>query len=256
MGLPDGRMLGLDLFSGIGGISIALSPWVRPIAYCEVDRFAQSVLLSRMDDGTLPFAPIWDDITTLHGDMFDLPIDIVYGGFPCQNISMAGTGAGLDGERSRLFFEVVRLANELKPRFLFLENVPAIRTRGLQRVIKELSLAGYDCRWGMLSAGSLGASHQRQRWFCLAHTSGSRLERIHQTERDIDLQHPGERSVQHQVERFKDLEEWKTEPRIPRVAHGLQDGSDRIKCLGNAVVPKQVREAFIRLSGLHELTHD
>lgn len=114
---------GLDLFSGIGGITIGLSEWVRPVAYCEIDPYCQSVLISRMLEGTLPTAPIWDDVKTLQGA--DLPeIDIICGGFPCQDISVAGHGKGLEGERSGLFFEIVRLAKEVKPTFLFLENVP------------------------------------------------------------------------------------------------------------------------------------
>src|SRR5690606_10421534 len=127
---------GLDLFSGIGGLTLALAPWVRPVAYCENDRYATAVLLSRMRTGDLPCAPIWDDVRTLRGDM--LPsVDIIYGGFPCQDISCAGRGAGLAGGRSGLFFEIARLARELRPRFVFLENVPAITTRGLGDVLGE-----------------------------------------------------------------------------------------------------------------------
>jgi len=84
---------GLDLFSGIGGITLALSEWVRPIAYCEIDRYCQGVLLSRMRSGDISTAPIWDDVRTLKGEM--LPkVDIIYGGFPCQDISTAGHGKG------------------------------------------------------------------------------------------------------------------------------------------------------------------
>ena len=124
---------GLDLFSGIGGISIALSPWVRTIAYCEQDRYAQSVLLSRMSEGKLHRAPIWDDVQTLTGEMLPT-IDIIFGGFPCQDISVAGRGEGLGGERSGLFYEIIRLTKETRTPFVFLENVPAIRTRGLREV--------------------------------------------------------------------------------------------------------------------------
>src|SRR3954464_11360982 len=104
---------GLDLFSGIGGISLALSEWVRTVAYCDRDRFAQSVLLQRIYEGRLDCAPIWDDVQTLRGEMLP-PIDIITGGFPCQDISCAGNGVGLGGSRSGLFFEIMRLAEEIK----------------------------------------------------------------------------------------------------------------------------------------------
>jgi len=89
---------GLDLFSGIGGISLALDPWVRTVAYCERDRYAQAVLLSRMRAAQLCAAPIWDDVRTLRFELLP-PIDIITGGFPCQDISVAGAGAGLEGGR-------------------------------------------------------------------------------------------------------------------------------------------------------------
>lgn len=162
-------MNGLDLFSGIGGLSIALSDWVRPIAYCEIDPYCQSVLLSRMFKGELPRSPIWDDITTFPASDFTSSVDIIYGGFPCQDISVAGRGKGLEGERSGLFFEIVRLAKEIKPKFLFLENVPRITSLGGYEVIRSLTEMGYDCRWCVISAASIGALHRRERWFLLAH---------------------------------------------------------------------------------------
>lgn len=161
-------MNGLDLFSGIGGLALALEPWVRPIAYCENDRYAQAVLLSRMSKGDLSVAPIWDDVRTLTGDYIPETIDIVSGGFPCQDISSAGRGEGLEGKRSGLFFELMRIVEEVSPAFVFLENVPAIRTRGLAKVIGTLSDLRYDCRWTRVSAAEVGAPHLRERWFLLA----------------------------------------------------------------------------------------
>src|SRR5580693_6905745 len=99
-------MNGLSLFSGIGGIDKALEGYVEPILYCENDRYAQGVLLSRMATGDLPLAPIWDDVTTLCGDDLPAKPEIIYGGFPCQDISVAGRGIGLAGKRSGLFFEI------------------------------------------------------------------------------------------------------------------------------------------------------
>jgi len=166
-------IFGLDLFSGIGGITTALKNWVIPVAYCESDSYAQSVLLSRMSERSLPVAPIWSDVKTLKGG--DLPkVEIIYGGFPCQDISVANTsGKGLDGKRSGLFGEIVRLTEEIKPTFVFLENVPNIRTRGLETVLKEFTALGYDCRWTIVSASAVGANHKRDRWFFLAHSRRS-----------------------------------------------------------------------------------
>lgn len=127
---------GLDLFSGIGGISKGLEDYVKPLAYCEIDPFCQAVLLSRMATGDITAARIWDDIRTL-----SVPpnlrehIDIIYGGFPCQDISCAGLRKGLVGERSGLFFEILRLSQEVKPAFIFLENVPGICSLGGQQVV-------------------------------------------------------------------------------------------------------------------------
>jgi DNA (cytosine-5)-methyltransferase 1 len=128
-----------------------------------------------MRSGEIDTAPIWDDVTTLRGEM--LPqIDIISGGFPCQDLSIANTnGKGLEGKRSGLFFEVVRLIKECKPKFVFLENVPAIRTRGGEIVVKELASLGYDCRWTTLSASAVGAPHKRDRWFLVAHSKCARL---------------------------------------------------------------------------------
>jgi len=165
-------MNGLDLFSGIGGITKALEGYVRPVAYCENDRYAQAVLLSRMASGDIPLAPIWDDVRTLQKISLAEGIDIIYGGFPCQDISQAGRGAGLAGKRSGLFYEIARLIGEIRPRFVFLENVPAIRLRGGNVVVGELARLGYDCRWAPLSAADVGANHERERWWLLAHDNG------------------------------------------------------------------------------------
>ena len=286
-------MNGLDLFSGIGGISIALKPWVRTVVYCERDRYAQSVLLSRMASNDIDRAPIWDDVTSLRGAM--LPkIDIIFGGFPCQDISQAGRGIGLEGKRSGLFYEIVRLTTEIKPAFVFLENVPAIRTRGLRQVVGAFAEMGYDCRWTCLSAAALGAPHKRERWFLLAYSdSNSRWNESRRRSRQNwentpkpsnngkkesmedsigngwNKDGPWESSSSGKVgdttgerlsnrtkesmgqsraeQEFERSDWWSVEPNVGRVANGVSFRVDRLKCLGNAVVPKQAREAFMRL---------
>jgi DNA (cytosine-5)-methyltransferase 1 len=274
-------MNGLDLFSGIGGIGLALEPWVRTVAYCEREPYAQGVLLSRMQSGEIDRAPIWDDVTTLRADM--LPrIDIIFGGFPCQDLSVAGRGKGLAGERSGLFFEIARLIRECQPRFVFLENVPAIRTRGGERVVKELASLGYDCRWTTLSAASVGAPHKRERWFLLAHANGNTIrteqeQRRQQgktvfgydgseefmahapSERIQGLRSSGEQEPGSHGEEGLPLRQgerpiqsdWSVEPDVLRVVNGLPNRAHRIKCLGNSVVPLQVREAFKKLAGIN-----
>lgn len=285
---------GLDLFSGIGGITIALKEWVIPVAYCENERYAIGVLLSRMQEGKLPFAPIWDDVRTLKGARFHGLVDIVYGGFPCQDISVAGTGKGLAGERSGLFYEIVRLIDEIRPKFIFLENVPAIRTRGADKVIGELARLRYDARWITLSASDVGANHKRKRWWLLAHTMRGQQWRNEWESKveayalanslgdgrgEIWTREPsasGEAMADAQGvgcdQRPTDSREnekevgrervnlgsngtaggswWSVEPNVGRVVNGLPRRVDRIKCLGNAVVPAQAKEAFKRLTGV------
>jgi DNA (cytosine-5)-methyltransferase 1 len=276
---------GLDLFSGIGGMSIALQEWVRPIAYCEIDRYCQGVLISRIFDRTIRNAPIWDDIKTFQGNF--LPsIDIVYGGFPCQDISVAGRGKGLAGERSILYREILRLAEEIKPTFLFLENVPAICSRMGVQVVREITEMGYDCRWCVISAASVGARHKRDRWFLLAHTlnngqftsetresirlcNASRRDKLSENCGEIerasslpsDVANPRfqcERCLQGSREEdrssFHDprcCRFWETEPDVGRVADGIPQRTHRIRALGNAVVSQQAKEAFKILMGLN-----
>lgn len=237
---------GLDLFSGIGGISQALAPWVRTIAYCERERYAQAVLLSRMERGEIETAPIWDDVTTLTAE--HLPrIDFISGGFPCQDLSVAGLRAGLAGKRSGLFFEIIRLTRELQPRFVFLENVAGIFAGDtLGTVGGALASVGYDCRWGVLSAYDVGAPHIRERWFALAHakkndgSNGRKAKRrnIPKKNRKIGSSEFGGRIG------------WAAEPGVCRVDDGLPNHRYRLECLGNGVVPQQVEEAFKRLAGL------
>jgi DNA (cytosine-5)-methyltransferase 1 len=326
-----GRINGISLFSGIGGIDLALREWVRPIAYCEIDPYCQGVLLSRIFSGDLPEAPIWENIKTLCLQSFDSTIDILYGGFPCQDISVAGLGKGLEGERSGLFFEIVRLAKEIKPTFLFLENVPAITTRGGLEVVRTIAEMGYDCRWCVISAASVGALHKRERWFLLAYAkhngssasprggsvgtislSGEQYEQTEsfgkveragglsshvaytnrkgcnkeQRRQPIGLQEENAKSTNSDPENgcdtmcksgeqayqgteseqeeegarrrssgeywpFESREHWKeTVSSMGKCTDGLSNLVDRLRSLGNAVVPQQTKEAFEILMGL------
>lgn len=242
---------GLDLFSGIGGLTLALQEWVSPIAYCEIEPYAQGVLASRMSEGKLPIAPIWDDVRTLSASILPIKPDIIYGGFPCQDISVAGRGKGLAGERSGLYFEISRLIEECQPRFVFLENVPAIRTRGLDVVIKDLADQGYDLRWTDLSAAEVGANHKRNRWWLLAYRNrGDRraLQRGGVQSQISTTERSGSSVIRQDI--LKHNNWWAVEPAMGRVVNGLPFRVDRIKGLGNAVVPIQAKEAFKILMGI------
>lgn len=258
---------GLDLFSGIGGLTLALQEWARPVAYVENDHFTQAVLVARMRDKQLPTAPIWDDVTTLHAS--SLPtIDIIYGGFPCQDISTANrNGQGLEGKRSGLFGEIVRLASETGAKYIFLENVAAIRTRGLDTVAEQLTTIGYDMRWCTLSAREVGACHQRSRWWCLARRRdvNGNPARILSTSRKVQ----GVRTKSAELEDLPGVDSaivqrnpqerpphcWGEHQ--PRVRGGIDDvpnRMDRLKALGNSVVPLCAKVAFeILLTGAAQI---
>ena len=267
---------GLDLFSGYGGLTLALSDWVKPVAFCEIDPYCRYILLSRMEDKKLPLVRIHDDIRNLDGKQYKGEVDIVYGGFPCQDISSAGTGKGLEGKRSGLFFELCRVVNEVKPTFVFLENVRAIRTRGLLTVVTALTDLRYDCRWTSISASEVGAPHIRERWFLLAYSNDKRGQHEHGRRRgkeywEVQTQSRtyGKTSMGNTIssrgEAFRkrkvgenqkdnstdDTSWWESEPSVGRVVDGCPFRVDRIKSLGNGVVPQQAKEAFKRLMGIN-----
>lgn len=234
---------GLDLFSGIGGIALALSQWVKPIAYCEIDRYAQGVLLSRMRAGQLPIAPIWDDVRTLSRKNVLGQVDIIYGGFPCQDISAAGLGIGLGGERSGLFQHIARLVGETNPRFVFLENVPAIRTRGLNCVAQTFTELGYDCRWTIVSAAEVGHPKiEGKRWFMLAKAQVNGLERL-------ELQKVPRAAPAEATNFSLEAPRWLSDCPGLRMDDELPRPVDEIRALGNGVDWFQAQVAFKRLMG-------
>ena len=158
----------LDTFAGIGGFSYAATKLVggyRTTQFIEIDPFCQKILKKHF-----PFIPIHDDIRTFTA----IPgqYDVICGGFPCQSISVAGNRAGITEEsRSGIFYELMRVIRMVRPRFVVLENVAAILNNGLDIVLGELSQAGYDAEWSVISASSLGACHRRSRWWCVAYTN-------------------------------------------------------------------------------------
>lgn len=160
----------LALFAGAGGGILGghLLGW-RTVCAVEWDAYAASVLVARQNDGCLPPFPIWDDVQTFDGKTWRGRVDVVSGGFPCQDISAAGKGAGIDGERSGMWAHMARIIGEVRPRFVFVENSPMLTSRGLGRVLGDLAALGYDARWGVLGAVDAGAPHKRERIWIVAH---------------------------------------------------------------------------------------
>jgi len=154
----------LALFAGSGGGILGghLLGW-RTVAAVEIEDYPRRVLLQRQADGLLPRFPIWDDICTFDGHPWRGKVDVISGGFPCQDISAAGKGDGLDGERSGLWTHMARVVSEVRPPFVFVENSPMLTTRGGTRVIADLTQMGYDTRWTVMGAADIGAPHQRDR---------------------------------------------------------------------------------------------
>jgi len=244
----------LDLFSGIGGFSLGLErAGMRTQAFCEIDPFAQCVLHKHW-----PHTPIYPDVSALTGEQLHqdgLQIDVICGGFPCQDISIAGRQAGLDGERSGLWVHLVRLIKEVQPRYAIIENVRALLSGPgrtgvwFRKFLSALASIGYDAEWFCIPASALGADHQRNRVWIVTYPCEERLPG-----RGVAGIHPPPVSpagprlrvesaicATHALSR----DYWSYEPILGGRLHGVPNRVDRIKALGNAVVP-QVAEALGR----------
>ena len=219
----------LDLFSGIGGFSLGLErAGFHTVALCDNNAFCRRILQRHW-----PAVPCYDDIRTLsarqlRSDAVPMP-GLVCGGFPCQDISTAGPGAGLDGERSGLWRHLLRLVQECSPAWVVAENVPALRVRGADCLLAGLEAQGYTCWPVVVGAAHAGAPHRRQRAFILANSEGAGLEgRLARPSSAPPGVFPAGRCG------------WPPEPGLGRVADGLSPRMDRrarLTALGNAVVP-------------------
>ena len=163
----------LALFAGAGGGILGghLLGW-RTVCAVEWEEYPASVLCARQNDGLLPPFPIWDDVQSFRGEPWRGIVDVISGGFPCQDISAAGRGVGIDGERSGMWGEMARIIHEVRPRYVFVENSPMLTSRGLGRVLGDLASMGFDARWGVLGAADIGANHQRDRIWIVAKWRG------------------------------------------------------------------------------------
>lgn len=253
----------LALFAGAGGgILGGILSGFRTVCAVEIEPYCRQVLLARQRDGILPKFPIWDDVRTFSGTPWNGHIDVITGGFPCQDISSAGKRAGIDGERSGLWREYARIIGEVRPRFVFIENSPHIRTRGLVRVLKDLAALGYDANWGVLGAHHVGAPHRRNRMWIVAYPNnqGKRKlsEYVEVAGSSQNVCDTDSKPIREQHGRSK----WKSGNStqvirgrywddMPNFA-GMDDGNahrlDRIRSTGNAQVPEVARLAWETLT--------
>ena len=185
----------LHLFAGAGGgILGGMLLGHTTVCAVEIEEYPRKVLLQRQRDGILPRFPIWDDITTFDGNPWRGRVDVVCGGFPCQDISAAGKGAGITGERSGLWGEMARVIREVRPRFVFVENSPMLTSRGLGTVLGDLAAMGFDARWGVLGAHHVGAPHKRDRIWIVANSSNFRSSDKRKTTQQPSSEKPATRS--------------------------------------------------------------
>jgi DNA (cytosine-5)-methyltransferase 1 len=270
----------IDTFSGIGGFSLA-ARWlggIETVQFVERELFCQRILAKHW-----PSVPVHDDICTYQPEPGSA--DIVCGGFPCQDISTAGKQAGIaEGTRSGLFHELMRIVRMVGPRYIVLENVAAITSNGLDTVLRTLAEAGYDAEWACIPASDVGACHRRDRWWCVAYASHMlsdgrppghdrepRRQSVPQSgnsdckgyaphphrQRQQECQPaaiasgPGRTGWGDAPRRLNpDWRRYLSQPVICRGDDGLSNRVDRLKALGNAVVPQV---AMIPLARVLEL---
>jgi len=230
----------LDLFSGIGGFSLGLErAGMETVAFCEFDRHAQAVIKKHWPD-----VPIHKDVRGLDGNEYRGSVDVVCGGFPCQDISVAGKQTGIKGERSGLWSEFARIIGEIRPRYVIIENVAALRNNGLGVVLKDLWALGYDAEWHIIPASVVGLPHQRERLWVIAYPCGSKFQRPILTRETASFGATPEKPLFDSCWVSERLATW-IRSCVHRMGYGVSGGmaSAAVRQYGNSVVP-QIPEAI------------
>jgi DNA (cytosine-5)-methyltransferase 1 len=215
----------LSLFAGIGGFDLGLerTGGFKTVAFCEIDPFCRRVLAKHW-----PEAPYYEDVLGLTAERLradGIAVDVIVGGFPCQDISLAGRMAGADGAKSGLWREMLRLVADLRPRLILIENSPVLRSRGLEQMLSELSAIGYDAEWHCIPANAVDAPHRRDRLWIISYSAGER-----------DGLPPLE--IRAGWNQSKHCSWWDSEPGVGRVVDAISAEPHRNRALGNAVVPQ------------------
>lgn len=220
-----------SLFAGCGGMDLGLE-WagLKCKWQVEIDPYAQRVL-----EKLWPTVPRWDDVRTFPPEG-DFGVDVIVGGFPCQDISNAGSKAGLDGERSGLWFEFERIIRLVRPSFVVVENVAALLERGIGVVLGDLARNGFDASWEVLPACAFGASHMRRRLFIVAYTNG--LDGRQRVRNPLAQQDWSLQAIDGSPRARASWQARLANPsELYRGADGVPFGCDRNRCIGNAVSP-------------------
>ena len=238
----------LDLFSGIGGFSLGLerTGGFETVAFCEIEEFPRRVLAKHW-----PEVPCYHDVRTLTADVLrrdGIAVDVITGGFPCQDLSVAGKQRGMgEGTRSGLWSEIVRLIGELRPRYVIVENVANLLSGPSQkrggwfgRVLGDLAECGYDAEWENIPASALGAPHRRERVWIVAYANGNRLEK--NAAEAILFDAAGFSKLPGRLGEMDSPSIWNLPRPIGAIPVALGDGLPEwlgdIKGAGNAVVPQ------------------
>ncbi len=261
----------LDLFSGIGGFSLGLerTGGFETVAFCEIEPFPRRVLAKHW-----PEVPIYEDVRTLTSERLaadGIVVDVICGGFPCQDISSAGRRQGIHGERSGLWTEYARLIGEIRPLFVIVENVADLLHRGLSVVLGALAALRFDAEWHCIPASAVGADHERDRIWIVAYPNEPRSQQAYQLGRKQRAQEMGEAASAHHAHDHRSrspgggqagtigadaraISPWlglaqRSAPPFPREhrtcspvlgrgENGIPDRVDRMRAIGNAVVPQ------------------
>lgn len=304
-----GCLNGLALCAGYGGIELGIErvfSQYRTVCYVEGEAFAASHLIKKMEEGRLHNAPVWNDLRTFEGSIWSGKVDIISGGFPCQPFSNAGKQLG-DKDPRHLWPDIKRIISEVRPRFLFFENVPGVVKWILDSILLDLAELGYNASWCVVAASKVGAPHQRKRWFLFAEIAdsngkrrdkkqpstskgkpylegggndsnanhsrecssertirqknGNDFRRICENVSHTNSKRGGEIPFERKFSRFEMFggygekgsidkwgggfeNHWEVEPSMGRLVDGSSDWVDKLRLLGNGVVPQQAAYAL------------